>query len=127
MEEAFSFYGRYWRILLQKFQKARRLIFCQRTKQATIAHQCRLKPVIGIACEFGARRRAATATGATARPSTAQCSRRASRRIAKLARAAAEAADSAERQAAKGEEALGHRQRRGLILRDAAKRPLLRV
>jgi hypothetical protein len=55
--EAFSFYGRYWRILLQKFQKARRLIFCQRTKQATIAHQCRLKPVIGIACEFGARRR----------------------------------------------------------------------
>jgi hypothetical protein len=47
----------FWQILLQKSQKARRLIFRQRTKQATIADQCRLKPVIGIACEFGARRR----------------------------------------------------------------------
>src|SRR5712664_2285264 len=44
-------------IVLQKSQKARRLIFRQRTKQATSADQCSLKPVGGIACEFGVRRR----------------------------------------------------------------------
>jgi hypothetical protein len=44
-------------ILLQKSQKAPRLIFRQRTKQATIADQCSLKPVIGVVRKFGARRR----------------------------------------------------------------------
>jgi hypothetical protein len=44
-------------IVLQKSQKALRLIFRQRTKQATIADQCSLKPIPGIACAFGARRR----------------------------------------------------------------------
>ena len=43
--------------MLQKSQKALRLIFRQRTKQATIADQCGLKPATGIACEFGAWRR----------------------------------------------------------------------
>jgi O-antigen/teichoic acid export membrane protein len=38
--------------VLQKSQKALPLIFRQRTKQATIADQCSLKPVTGIACEF---------------------------------------------------------------------------
>jgi hypothetical protein len=33
---------------------AERLIFREKTKQATIADQCSLKPVTGIACEFGA-------------------------------------------------------------------------
>jgi hypothetical protein len=41
-------------ILLQKSQKALPLISRQRTKQATIADQCSLKPVTGIACEFEA-------------------------------------------------------------------------
>jgi len=40
-------------IVFQKSQKARRLIFRQRTKQAKIADQCGLKPATGIACEFG--------------------------------------------------------------------------
>jgi hypothetical protein len=48
---------RFWRIVLQNSQKALRQIFCQRTKQETIADQCRLKPVTGIACEFVAPRR----------------------------------------------------------------------
>jgi hypothetical protein len=43
-----------WQILLQKSQKALPLISRQRTKQATIADQCSLKPVTGIACEFDA-------------------------------------------------------------------------
>jgi len=38
--------------MLQKFQKALLLIF--KSKQATIADQCGLKPATGIACEFGA-------------------------------------------------------------------------
>jgi hypothetical protein len=46
-----------WQIVLQKSQKAVRLIFRQRTKQATIADQGSLKPVTEIACELGARRR----------------------------------------------------------------------
>jgi hypothetical protein len=50
-------YFRCWPILLQKSQKAPRLIFRQRTKQATIADQCSLKPVIGVVRKFGARRR----------------------------------------------------------------------
>jgi hypothetical protein len=50
-------YFRFWQILLQKSQKAPRLIFRQRTKQATIADQCSLKPVIGVVRKFGARRR----------------------------------------------------------------------
>jgi hypothetical protein len=44
-------------IVLQKSQTALRLIFRQRAKPATIADQCGLKPVTGIACEFGAWRR----------------------------------------------------------------------
>jgi hypothetical protein len=43
--------------VLQKSQKALRLIFCQGTKQATIADQWSLRPVTEIACEFFARRR----------------------------------------------------------------------
>jgi hypothetical protein len=39
---------------LQKSQKALPLISRQRTKQATIADQCSLKPVTGIAREFDA-------------------------------------------------------------------------
>jgi hypothetical protein len=35
-------------IVLQKSQKALRLIFCQGTKPATIADQCSLRPVTGI-------------------------------------------------------------------------------
>jgi hypothetical protein len=42
---------------LQKSRKVLRLNFRQKTKQATIADQCSLKPVSGIAGEFGARRR----------------------------------------------------------------------
>jgi hypothetical protein len=38
-------------------QKALRLIFRQRTKRAKVTDQRSLKPVAGIACEFGARRR----------------------------------------------------------------------
>jgi hypothetical protein len=38
--------------LLQKSQKAQRLIFRQRTKQATISDQYSFKPVTGIASEF---------------------------------------------------------------------------
>jgi hypothetical protein len=38
-------------------KNAERRIFREKTKQATITDQCRLKPVTGIACEFGARRR----------------------------------------------------------------------
>ena len=41
-------------IVLQKSQKALRLIFRQRTKQAIVADQCGLKPATGVACEFGA-------------------------------------------------------------------------
>jgi hypothetical protein len=44
-------------IVLQNSQNAERLIFRGKTKQATIADQCRLKPATGIACEFGAWRR----------------------------------------------------------------------
>jgi hypothetical protein len=44
-------------IVLQNSQNAGRLIFRGKTKQATIADQCSLKPASGIACEFGARRR----------------------------------------------------------------------
>jgi hypothetical protein len=44
-------------IVSQKSQTALRLIFRQRAKPATIADQCGLKPVTGIACEFGAWRR----------------------------------------------------------------------
>src|SRR5712675_50274 len=44
------------RIVLQNSQNAGRLIFRGKTKQATIADQCSLKPATGIACEFGARR-----------------------------------------------------------------------
>ncbi len=44
-------------IVLQKSQKALWRIFRQRTKQATIADQCSLKPFTGIACEFVAWRR----------------------------------------------------------------------
>src|SRR5882757_5355257 len=44
----------YRRIVLQHSQNAARPIFRGKTKQATI---CSLKPAIGIACEFGARRR----------------------------------------------------------------------
>src|SRR6266403_647426 len=45
------------RIVLENSQNAGRLIFRGKTKQATIADQCSLKPATGIACEFGARRR----------------------------------------------------------------------
>jgi hypothetical protein len=44
-------------IVLQNSQNAGRLISRGKTKQATIADQCSLKPLTGIACEFGARRR----------------------------------------------------------------------
>src|ERR1700720_2915555 len=44
-------------ILLQKSQKARRLICRQRTKQATIADQWGFKRATRIVCEFGAWRR----------------------------------------------------------------------
>jgi hypothetical protein len=44
-------------IVLQNSQNAERLIFREETKQATIADQYSLKPVAGIACEFGERRR----------------------------------------------------------------------
>jgi hypothetical protein len=40
--------------VLQKSQKALRLISRQRKKQATMADQCSLKPATGIAYEFGA-------------------------------------------------------------------------
>jgi hypothetical protein len=40
--------------VLQKSQNAGRLIFREKTKQATIADQCSLKPVTGIAREFDA-------------------------------------------------------------------------
>ena len=36
--------------------KCRATNFRGKTKQATIAEQCSLKPATGIACEFGARR-----------------------------------------------------------------------
>src|SRR5258705_9685944 len=39
-------------IALQNSQNAGRLIFRGKTKQATIADQCSLKPATGIACEF---------------------------------------------------------------------------
>jgi hypothetical protein len=39
--------------VLQNSQNAERLIFREKTKQATIADQCSLKPVTGIACELG--------------------------------------------------------------------------
>jgi hypothetical protein len=48
---------RCWQRVLQNSQNAERLIFREKTKQATIANQCSLKPVTGIASEFGARRR----------------------------------------------------------------------
>jgi hypothetical protein len=38
--------------MLQKSQKALRLIFRQRTKQAIVADQCGLEPATGIACEL---------------------------------------------------------------------------
>jgi hypothetical protein len=59
LADYFVFYGKISRtaFVLQKSQKALRLIFRQRTKQATIADQCSLKPIPGIACAFGARRR----------------------------------------------------------------------
>ena len=41
--------------MLQNSQNAGRLIFREKTKQATIADQCSLKPVTGIAREFDAR------------------------------------------------------------------------
>jgi hypothetical protein len=41
-------------IVLQKSQKALRLIFRQDAKRAKIADQCSLNRVAGIACEFGA-------------------------------------------------------------------------
>jgi hypothetical protein len=44
-------------IVLQNSQNAERLIFREKTKLATSADQCSLKPVTGIACEFDARRR----------------------------------------------------------------------
>src|ERR1700704_3113000 len=44
-------------IELQNSQNAERPIFRGKTKQATSADQCSLKPVGGIACEFGVRRR----------------------------------------------------------------------
>ena len=40
-----------------KLAKCRATNFRGKTKQATIADQCSLKPATGIACEFGARRR----------------------------------------------------------------------
>ena len=40
--------------VLQKSQKALRLIFRQDAKRAKIADQCSLNRVAGIACEFGA-------------------------------------------------------------------------
>jgi hypothetical protein len=43
------------KIVLQKSQKAQRLIFRQRTKQATIADRCSLKPATRITCGFGAQ------------------------------------------------------------------------
>src|ERR1700722_16233812 len=46
-------------ILLQKSQKARRLISRQRTKQAAIADQWGSKRATRIVCEFGAWRRGA--------------------------------------------------------------------
>src|SRR5947208_2296291 len=47
----------YGSIALQKSQNAVRIIFREKTKQATIADQCSLKLVTGIAREFDARRR----------------------------------------------------------------------
>ena len=45
----------YWQIVLQKSQNAVRIISREKTKQATIADQCSLKLVTGIAREFDAR------------------------------------------------------------------------
>jgi len=44
----------YWQIVLQKSQKAQRLISRQRTKRATIADQQSIKPATTIAREFSA-------------------------------------------------------------------------
>jgi hypothetical protein len=48
---------RFWQILLQKSQKAQRLISHQRTKQAKIADQKGFKRATRIAREFRASRR----------------------------------------------------------------------
>jgi hypothetical protein len=45
----------FWQMLLQKSQKAQRLIFRQRTKKAAIANQWGSKRSTRIAGEFGAR------------------------------------------------------------------------
>jgi hypothetical protein len=49
LADYFVFYGKISRtaFVLQKSQKALRLIFRQRTKQATIADQCSLRPIPG--------------------------------------------------------------------------------